>query len=175
MTPLIISQFAPQQSFSLGLQTSERNDIINQQFTALTQQDIMGGAAIEKQYPLAKFKENLTPVYNCHGLTFASKRTWIYLPSEVEKILKDDKYIEIKSENDVLPGDVVIYYDNDGASHSGMVIQVDLPATLHDLVNIVVLSKWGRLKEVIHNVNYSPYSLSITKKYWRINHGFKIV
>jgi len=172
--PLIISQFAGE-SYTLKLQTCERNDIKNEQFRSLTPVEVQAAGVIETQYKLAIFKGNLTPIYNCHGLTFASKRTWIYLDTEIEKILHDDRYIEIKNEKDVLPGDIVIYYDEKGVAHSGIVIQVDLPATLHDLIKVMVLSKWGKHKEVIHNVNYSPYSLSSIKKYWRINHGFKII
>lgn len=173
MAPLIISQFH-QESYVLKLQTSEQNDIENMQFRTLLNSELLASPIIETEYSLARFKGQLTPIYNCHGLTFASRRTWIYQSQELEKILRDDKYIEIKVEKDVLPGDVITYADETGITHSGIVIQVDLPKTDGDLVSIMVLSKWGRHKEVIHNANYSPYSTGI-KKYWRINHGFRIV
>lgn len=46
--------------------------------------------------------------YNCHGLTFASRRTQISQPSEVAKILADDDYTEISLKN-VMVGDIAIY------------------------------------------------------------------
>jgi hypothetical protein len=174
MGTLIISEFKPADTFVLKLQTSERNDIENEQCGSLSSTQYSQVSLFEKDYSEALFKGQLTPIYNCHGLTFASKRTGIFPDSEIEKILVDDKYIEIKAEKDVLPGDIVIYYDENGISHSGMVIQVDLPRTDFDLIRIMILSKWGRHKEVIHNVNYSPYSLGL-KRYWRVNHGFKII
>lgn len=95
--------------------------------------------------------------YNCHGLTFASRRTWIWKSSEIEKILKDDEYemVELK---DVLPGDIVVYTQDGDVEHSGIVLSVD-PVPY-------ILSKWGPLHEVIHGVNECPYSGSIT--YYRI-------
>lgn len=87
--------------------------------------------------------------YNCHGLTFASCRTWIWKPSEIEKILKDDDYVTV-DEKDVLPGDIVTYTQNGDVEHSGIVLRIDpLPW---------VLSKWGPSHEVIHRVKECPYS-----------------
>jgi hypothetical protein len=173
MSKLIISTFE-EEKYTLKLQTCERNDIENEQFRSISHADFVKAPLVEEKYSLAKFKGNITPIYNCHGLTFASKRTWVYLDSEIEKILRDDNYIEIKDEKDVLPGDIIIYYDENGITHSGNIIQVDLPHTEFDLIKIIALSKWGKHKEVVHNVNYSPYSTGL-KKYWRVNHGFTII
>ena len=170
---LIISEYQ-EESYILKLQTSERNDIENIQYRNVSIKELSESDRYENSFSLARFKGQLTQVYNCHGLTFASRRTWIYNTNEIDKILKDDKYIEIKDEKDVLPGDIVTYSDESGITHSGIVVQVDLPKTEVDLINIIILSKWGRLKEVIHNVHYSPYSNGL-KKYWRVNHGFRII
>jgi hypothetical protein len=99
-----------------------------------------------------------TRKYNCHGLTFASRRTWISKTSEVMKILKDDEYepIDIK---DVLPGDIVVYSRNGDAEHSGIVIKSDFVP--------IILSKWGPAHEVIHRVNDCPYD-SMQIVYYRI-------
>jgi len=92
--------------------------------------------------------------YNCHGLTFASRRTWIWKPSEIEKILKDDEYETVVELENVLPGDIVIYSQDGDVEHSGIVLSVD-PVPL-------ILSKWGSSHEVIHKINECPYSGSIT-------------
>jgi hypothetical protein len=174
MAGLIISSFLAAESYVLQLQTSERNDISNEQHRTLIYGELLQSDQIEKDYPLARFKGQVTPIYNCHGLTFASRRTWIYASQEIEKILRDDKYIEIKEEKAVLPGDVVAYYEDTEIVHTGIVVQVDLPQVEHDLIKIMIWSKWGKCKEAIHHVNYSPY-INTIKRYWRMNHGFRIV
>jgi hypothetical protein len=54
-----------------------------------------------------------TYIYNCHGLTFASRRTAINDPVAVRKILAEDEYIRVP-QGDTLPGDVVIYVSQEG-------------------------------------------------------------
>ena len=173
MEPLIIGRY-DRPRIMLDLQTAEKNDIENEQFGAISKYELSQISSFEQQYPQAKFKGDPTAVYNCHGMTFASKRTGIFADSEIEKILKDDKYIEIKNEREVMPGDIILYYDETGISHSGTVIQTHPGDHANDLPSIMVISKWAKHKEVIHNANYSPYSQG-TKRYWRVNHGFKII
>lgn len=97
--------------------------------------------------------------YNCHGLTFASRRTWIWDSAEISKILKDDDYdtVELK---DVLPGDIAVYYTDGDAEHSGIVLRIV------DLVPSI-LSKWGASHEVIHRVHECPYDAA-SVVYYRI-------
>ena len=168
---LIIDQFAPT-SKRLALQTFEGNNIDNEQFDCIAMSELNLGKSYEKAYSNAIFKGVPTPVYNCHGFTFGSRRTGIFEEAEIEKILKDDKYVEIKDEKQVLPGDVILYYKDGELTHSGLVIQSTF--RVNDLPEIIVLSKWSKFKEVIHNANYSPYSDGI-KKYRRINHGLKVI
>src|SRR3972149_1987902 len=54
-----------------------------------------------------------SPVYNCHGLTFASRRTAIFEHREIMKILSEDDYQEVENENDVQIGDIIIYYEKE--------------------------------------------------------------
>jgi hypothetical protein len=96
--------------------------------------------------------------YNCHGLTFASRRTWIWKPQEVAKILKDDEY-EAVEPADVLPGDIVTYTENGDVEHSGIVMSRGLTP--------MVLSKWGPAHEVLHRVRECPYD-AMQISYWRI-------
>jgi hypothetical protein len=88
--------------------------------------------------------------YNCHGLTFASRRTWIDEAPEIRKILADDEYVVV-SRADVLPGDVVVYYVNGDPEHSGVVVGKD------DMAGPLILSKWGVCHEVIHWIPDCPY------------------
>ena len=76
------------------------------------------------EHPHAKVRNNPSPIYNCHGLAFASRRTTIWNIQEVWKIVKEDNYIEIKDIKDVLPGDLILYIDDDGdIEHSGIVVE----------------------------------------------------
>jgi hypothetical protein len=98
--------------------------------------------------------------YNCHGLTFASRRTWIEAPAEIAKIIKDDEYEEVPFDR-VLAGDIAVYYVDGDAEHSGLVVSVN------DLKVPIVLSKWGACHEVVHPVAQSRYDAS-NVKYYRI-------
>ncbi len=94
-----------------------------------------------------------TPCYNCHGLTFASRRTRIEETGEIHKILEEDKYIVIRPK-DTLPGDIIIYYADDGdAEHSGIVLSEPTRLGIP-----MVVSKWGSSSEFVHWANQCPYS-----------------
>jgi hypothetical protein len=88
--------------------------------------------------------------YNCHGLSFASRRADIWDSVEVNKIIHDDDYVEIP-EGEVLPGDTVVYYESGDAAHSGIVVRLD------DLRVPIILSKWGHCHEVVHQLGRCPY------------------
>ena len=53
---------------------------------------------------------SLTATYNCIGMVFANRRTWVE-PAHVQMILNEDGYEEIDPK-DVVPGDIVIYRDD---------------------------------------------------------------
>jgi hypothetical protein len=108
----------------------------------------------EKDYPGGKHRPSGPGrKYNCHGLTFGSRRTWISKTSEIVKILEDDEYHKVALEN-VMAGDIVVYVENGDAEHSGIVIE-SRPGFVP-----MILSKWGPAHEVIHRVNDCPYNSS---------------
>lgn len=86
-------------------------------------------------------------------MTLASRRTWIFNPEAIKKILLDDGYREVAREN-ILPGDLAVYYESDGEiTHSGLVVK---ERGLADYFPTIV-SKWGGGPEVIHVANNCPY------------------
>lgn len=101
------------------------------------------------------FKGNPTPLYNCHGMTFASSRTCIINDDEIDKIIREDQFEQIYDiSNNLIIGDIAIYKgkSDDTYIHSGIVIDI-----CKDLFNqIFVLSKWARFKVAIHEVNLYP-------------------
>jgi hypothetical protein len=111
----------------------------------------------------AELRTRATGRYNCHGLTFASRRTCIEDAAVIEKILEDDNYVPVAPEQ-VRPGDVVIYYDDGVISHSGIVVEV-LPESKRWPK---VVSKWGpNGAEFLHWVHRSEYGQDY--KYFRID------
>ena len=145
---------------SITLQTRMGNEIPNIQSHEISALERNQFPYYEKGHPYVKFRTPPSPIYNCHGLVFASKRTSIF-SDILQTILKDDCYTEIKQE-EVLPGDIILYYTEDGdIEHSGIVIS-EPDANL----NIPqVVSKWGRYKEVVHSANDCPYSFADVRYY----------
>ncbi len=97
------------------------------------------------------------PVYNCHGLTFGSRRTSV--GPTVLPILDDDGFDPI-AEKEARPGDIVIYSDAGGqVVHSGFVIQrkqVEIIIGTRSAIP-VIWSKWGKGYEMVHEVGECPY------------------
>lgn len=91
-------------------------------------------------------------IYNCHGLTFGSRRTRLF---EVDKILKEDSYKRI-DKDEVHEGDVAIYIREEGVVHSGIVIGVIHGNKLLSQMPLI-LSKWGVYGEYVHRYNCCPY------------------
>ena len=146
------------------IQTRTGRDIFNAQSFEISASEEGGFKYYRQKYSRAIFRSGVVPVYNCHGLTFGSRRSGIPDTSEVNHILHDDKYDNVQLA-DVLPGDIILYIsaeDND-IEHSGMVIsKPEEPFYVP-----WVLSKWGRGAEVIHWANHCPYDFSLAK-YYRI-------
>lgn len=146
----------------LALQTRAKADVDNW----LDRTPADDGAKLQVQafhdrYPRAQHR----PVgpcftYNCHGLTFASRRTGISTPSEITKILEHDDYMLVPLAQ-VLPGDVAVYYsDLSDPEHSGIVMATTPKGP-------IILSKWGMCHEAIHLFSDCPYAFS-NVRYYRV-------
>lgn len=159
---LILPDAIYPQEKQLRLDSSLGNPIDNGQYNEISDYELSQYSKIKTDNILHRRCE-ATARYNCHGMTFASRRTGIYESSVVAQVLKEDGYSEI-SQNKVLPGDVIVYYSDDGdAEHSGVV--VSLPDGTFGIPQ--VMSKWGKYAEFIHWANQSPYSFAVVK-YYRI-------
>src|SRR5689334_17975609 len=111
---------------SLQLQTRRGRDIENQQELEYSDwQRKLKDEEIRSSFPLivagATLRRASSGLYNCHGMTFAGRRTAITEERVVNTILEDDGYQQIKRK-DVMAGDVVLYYEAEGLSHSGVVV-----------------------------------------------------
>lgn len=136
---------------SIRLETSARTGIDNHQETELSAFHLNWSRDIGRQHPAAKPRTAPSAKYNCHGLTFASRRTSIEKSAGIRAILSDDTYEEVALK-DVLPGDIVIYRSETGdLNHSGVVVECG-----NHLVVPIVCSKWGSAGEFVHGLNDRP-------------------
>lgn len=152
----------------LDLCTTMAKPIDNEQFLEMSHCEFGQCEELDKQYRgSVTIRSPVSPIYNCHGLTFASRRTGVFENTVLEQILKEDHYMEI-DRNNVLAGDVILYYGEDGdIEHSGVVIE----PPIEEKLNVPkVYSKWGKYAEVIHLANNCPYNFSEVR-YFRVNHG----
>jgi hypothetical protein len=149
----------------IELQTRKGSDIENIQAWELTRLNWKEIESLVEKYAsqygaaFVTFLTGLCPVYNCHGLCLASRRTQLSPETaDFSAVIKEDGYSPV-NENDVQPGDLVLYHDKTDGSivHSGIVMRVEEPKGL--TVRIPwIWSKWGHGHEVLHNCNCSPYS-----------------
>jgi hypothetical protein len=103
--------------------------------------------------------------YNCHGLTFASRRTNIPHPGMddaglVAQILQEDQCVQI-AEIDAREGDVVLWRLGALVPHTGIVAHVQR----EPFRAILAVSKWGALGEYIHHPLNSPFD-GCAVEYW---------
>ena len=147
----------------MRLETSQGRGIKHIQESEITVYEINWDRRFEKTYDKAQRRTAPSALFNCHGLTFASRRTKIDLPSQIQLILIDDKYEIVPSAN-VKPGDIVVYVsDTTGdANHSGIVVAYDA-----NLASPIVCSKWGKGGEYVHPVHHCPRAYGPSVKYYR--------
>lgn len=120
-----------------------------------------------KEYPEAILRSRPSGQYNCHGLTFASRRTQVGIsdPGIVSFILKDDGYRQIAQEK-VRAGDVFLCYSGGELTHSGLVVHVDAGDQARAIfAQIFVISKWAHAGEYYHLVNQGYYGGHV-KEFW---------
>jgi hypothetical protein len=150
---------------NLALDTSCANPIDNERIYEISPHDANLFRRFDKDYGATVERRcDPTPIYNCHGLTFGSRRTGIFESKILHQILTEDGYVEIDKDA-VLEGDIILYFDDSGDfEHSGIVISRPKP----DNLGIpLVCSKWGKYAEVLHWGNNCPYNFS-NVKYFRL-------
>ena len=95
---------------SLILETRRKNAV---EFRMTRSAPLAGAYDEERKYdqlhPQAK-RRNVGPsnTYNCHGLTFGSRRAELAF-ADVAIVLEEDDYTEI-DRTEVLPGDIAVYF-----------------------------------------------------------------
>lgn len=159
---IITNPTSPRQN-SIALQTKQGRDIENTQYFHISPYDLHESQKLIRDYNQARLRHDASATYNCHGLTFASRRTWINETLQIIDILSDDNYVEINTK-ELLPGDIVIYYDSNYNEIYHSAIVIEEPTTINKLLVPLVYSKWGIGPEFIHSLYNSPYGCN-TKFY----------
>jgi len=135
------------------VQTTAGTDIPNSQSHEYSPFELAQFSDLRKSYPQVHYLSEPSPIYNCHGLIFASRRTAISQDAAVSTCLSEDGYTAVPREK-VEPGDLALYYATNGdIEHSALVLSAPDPK----LGIPQVLSKWGRFAEVAHWLHVCPY------------------
>ena len=147
---------------AIRLETSQRTGIENHQDAELSAILVDWAKRLRQQYPNARPRTSPSAQYNCHGLTFAARRTWVYKSISIATILDDDQYEEV-SWSEVLPGDIVIYYSEEGdPNHSGVVVEAG-----GTLVAPIICSKWAHAGEFVHGLRDCPNMYGPNTEFFR--------
>ena len=117
-----------------------------------------------QSHPSARTR-SLTAVYNCMGMVFATRRTWVE-PEYLQLILEDDEYHRLADPGQTMPGDVVVYRDDQGTVvHIGLVAEVNTNLR-EGTRELVVLSQWGADGEYFHRADDVSPLLGTPAEYW---------
>lgn len=156
---LELARFVGTPPKTILLQTRERRDVANCQSCEPDEKTMILYHVFQRSHPFWQNRKAACGVYNCAGLVWANRRTSIYDENEYSKILKDDGYRPIETEEQLQPGDIVIYLrrtaDNSRTTlHVGIVLYFDdVGATTVRWV----LSKWSdQYGEDIHKLKDVP-------------------
>ena len=150
---------------TLPLATRRGREIPNEQRSPLAPARMSAAKDIMLGGHTSASVRSLSSVYNCMGMVFASRRTWVG-PEHLYMILEDDDYRQVSSEGDLEPGDVVVYKDEaDIAVHVGLVTEVR-PNVGDAKWEIFALSQWGADGEYFHHVNDVNPRLGKPAEYW---------
>lgn len=106
--------------------------------------------SFKNKFGFNELRARSTSLYNCHGLTFASRRTQID-DADIEWVLEEDGYTKVGDWKKVQIGDIIVYRYNGSIMHTGLVVKVNLEAELSQGLIECVLSKWGQGPEYFHH------------------------
>lgn len=166
LTDILLPGQVPQKE--IHTQTAAGNDIPNAQMLEVDESEIRKLPLLLNKYgPKLTQRTDPTGIYNCHGLVFASRRTFISEGNFLPQILEDDHYQDIPS-SEVLAGDVILYFDDQSreVSHSGLVVE-----TVETMPGVpLVCSKWGANAEFLHWANNTPYGM--TWRFYRVRRRY---
>ncbi len=137
---------------SIKLATRAGSWISNEQWDEYHPQQLQIAKSVMENIHKGIIVRSLTARYNCHGMTFASRRTSIFDPAVVQMILEEDGYAKLEDRNDAERGDVFVFRRSPDHPilHSGIVFNYRLSPKTPDK-KFEFLSQWGRNGEYFHD------------------------
>jgi hypothetical protein len=126
-------------------------------------------ARMKAAWNMLKEKHSIEPrshssSYNCMGMVFASRRTWVE-PDCLNMILREDGFRKVLV-SEAVRGDIVVYRDASGGfTHVGLVLSKSADVE-HSSWRVEVLSQWGADGEYFHDANDVHPSLGKPQEYW---------
>jgi len=165
VTYIIVDRGGPRDKQSIQLATRLGNWIRNEQRHERSPASLRAAEEIwRKALPSAELRSS-TATYNCVGMVFACRRTWV-APEELELILGDDGHRRVVDRNAVKAGDVVVYKDSDNKPlHIAVVLEARADVRMAS-TELTVLSKWGADGEYLHRELDVPPDYGTTTEYW---------
>ena len=98
--------------------------------------------------------------YDCAGMVFANRRALVTVDN-IRTILRLDGYRRVQEE-ELAAGDIVLYENQDGPTHVGLVTL----AKTAGVKDIRVLSKWGYAGEIEHHLHVVPQLMGVASEFW---------
>jgi hypothetical protein len=154
----LINPGSPTDKESIDLATSRNQRIPNVRRRERAPEALREALRFVTEGHAGRQLRSLTATYNCIGMAFANRRTWIE-PEHVPMILRDDGYARVETPAAVVPGDLVIYETAPAEiSHVAVVIS-NSPNVQDGSSTIRVLSQWGSDGEYFHDYQDVPLYL----------------
>lgn len=117
-----------------------------------------------RERPNAQLR-SISATYNCVGLVFATRRTWVD-PDHLPMILREDGYSRVPNLERVRAGDVIIYRNDKGETvHIALVFTIE-PEVATATWRLTALSKWGANGEYMHTPEHVPHVYGRPSEYW---------
>jgi hypothetical protein len=146
---LVVEPGSEKDANSVLLGTLRTRHIRNERRPEWKPADLREGVAICKKSFPDLITRSVTAIYNCVGMVFATRRTWVDT-SLVYKLLADDGYERLTSIDDAQVGDVAVYKTSTGTvMHVGVFIEKNADVQ-RARFSFRILSKWGPWAEFIH-------------------------
>lgn len=166
MDEIIIGAGSPNDRNALRLETRSKRHIPNEMRREVHPDRLK--ASIEmfaKLCPNASIR-SITAIYNCIGMIFGIRRTWID-PQHLETILPEDEYYKLSGVRDAEVGDIVLYRQEESTeiTHIALIVKKDVklsPASF----DVKVMSKWGWAGEYVHQIDDVPPQFGEPSEFW---------
>lgn len=162
----VIGEGGPQDRLSIPLATRQGTFIPNLRKQEQSPETLIAYIDLWKEkLPSARLRSS-TAVYNCVGLVFASRRTWVDTDILLT-ILEEDGYYRLAGLPDAEIGDLVIYRESHGntITHIGIIAERQ-PDVCFGEWKITVISKWGGAGEYIHSLRDVPTAYGELVEFW---------